>query len=139
MLLERSTGCSVEVRERDGSINTNAEFYLTQIVSHHSAPGVERFLAEARRRGLDLPGIFGLFYYRSANPRTLATLGQFLPVPAAELQQEFGQGATAEEICARSLRTLAEAGVKHFYISNLPLVRTAATLQRIMEQAAIPA
>ncbi len=28
----------------------NAEFYLTQIVSHHSRPGVEQFLAEAERR-----------------------------------------------------------------------------------------
>ncbi len=30
----------------------HAEFYLTQIVSHHSRDGVERFLAEGRRRGL---------------------------------------------------------------------------------------
>ena len=44
-----------------------AEFYLTQIVSHHSRPQVERFLDEADRRGLTLPGLFGVFYYRSAN------------------------------------------------------------------------
>src|SRR5262245_32426432 len=48
-----------------------AEFYLTQIVSHHSRPAVEAFLAEAGRRGLSLPGMFGVFYYRSAKTSTL--------------------------------------------------------------------
>ena len=49
----------------------HAEFYLTQVVSHHHADQVARFVAAAERRGLQLPGIFGVFYYRSANPRTL--------------------------------------------------------------------
>jgi hypothetical protein len=113
----------------------NAEFYLTQIVSHHSRSKVEAFLAEADRRGLGLPGLFGVFYYRSANPRTLAALGGFLPVPARELTEEFAAGATPDEICARSIRTLTAAGVRHFYISNLPVNRAAHTLQRIMELA----
>src|SRR5262245_9949318 len=93
-----------------------AEFYLTQIVSHHSRAGVERFLEESARRGLTLPGIFGVFYYRSANAKTLAALKDFLPVPAAELTAEFGAGASAEEVCARSIRALREAGVTHFYV-----------------------
>ena len=39
-----------------------AEFYLTQIVSHLDVAPVERFVNEARRRGLDrLPGMFGVF------------------------------------------------------------------------------
>ena len=54
--------------------HANAEFYLTQIVSHHSRARVEGFLAEADARGLALPGLFGVFYYRSANPKTLAAL-----------------------------------------------------------------
>ena len=116
--------------------HANAEFYLTQIVSHHSAEGVERFLNEADRRGLTMPGLFGLFYYRSANPRTLQALSEFLPVPTDELTREFDAGATAEEVCARSLRALADAGAKHFYISNLPLGRAARTLRRILEYAA---
>ena len=116
--------------------HVTAEFYLTQIVSHHSRPQVERFLAEASRRGLSIPGIFGLFYYRSANPRTLNVLREFLPVPVAELQTEFAAGATPDEICARSIRALAAAGARHFYISNLPLVGTASTLRRVMEGAA---
>ncbi len=112
-----------------------AEFYLTQIVSHHSLRQVEAFLAEAERRRLALPGMFGVFYYRSANPRTLSALGGFLPVPAAELSAEFAGGATAEEICARSIRALTAAGARHFYISNLPIHRAAQTLQRILDLA----
>jgi 5,10-methylenetetrahydrofolate reductase len=110
-----------------------AEYYLTQIVSHHSLPQVTRFLAEAERRGLTLPGMFGVFYYRSANPRTLQALSGFLPVPAEELSREFAQGASPEEICARSIHALSAAGVRHFYVSNLPLGRAARTLQRILE------
>ena len=117
--------------------HANAEFYLTQIVSHHSRASVERFLEEGERRGLRIPGMFGLFYYRSANPRTLATLSGFLPVPVEGLTQEFAEGATPDEVCARSLRAMVDAGARHFYISNLPLGRAAATLRRIMDLAAI--
>jgi hypothetical protein len=112
-----------------------AEFYLTQIVSHHSRAAVERFVDETSRQGLTLPGIFGVFYYRSANAKTLTALKDFLPVPAAELTQEFGAGASAEEVCARSIRALREAGVRHFYVSNLPVGRAALTLQRILDRA----
>jgi 5,10-methylenetetrahydrofolate reductase len=110
----------------------HAEFYLTQIVSHHSRGAVERFLAETRQRGLTLPGMFGVFYYRSANARTLAALKDFLPVPVEELTREFSSGVSAEEICARSIRALTEAGARHFYVSNLPLGRAAVTLNRIL-------
>ena len=58
------------------------EFYLTQVVSHHDPAPVERFLNEADRRGVDAPGVMGVFYYRSARPRTLALLQEFIPVPA---------------------------------------------------------
>ena len=109
-----------------------AEFYLTQIVSHHSRPSVERFLAEAQRRHLALPGMFGVFYYRSANPRTLETLRDFLPVPVDGLREEFGAGATPDDVCARSIRELTESGVRHFYVSNLPIGRAASTLERVL-------
>jgi len=115
--------------------HANAEFYLTQIVSHHSRTRVERFLEEAERRQLALPGLFGVFYYRSANSKTLAALRGFLPVPADELTEEFAAGATPEEVCARSIRALTDAGARHFYISNLPIGRAAATLRRILERA----
>ena len=120
------------------SEHATAEFYLTQIVSHHSRASVERFLEAAGRRGLSQPGLFGVFYYRSASPRTLSALSGFLPVPVEGLTREFAEGATAEEICGRSIRVLAQAGVRHFYISNLPLGRAALTLQRIIERADLP-
>jgi 5,10-methylenetetrahydrofolate reductase len=110
-----------------------AEFFLTQIVSHHSRPAVERFLAEAERRRLALPGMFGVFYYRSANTRTLETLRAFLPVPLDELREEFAAGATPDAICARSIRELTTSGVRHFYVSNLPVGRAASTLARVLE------
>jgi 5,10-methylenetetrahydrofolate reductase len=110
-----------------------AEFYLTQIVSHHSRPAVERFLAEGERRTLTLPGMFGVFYYRSANTRTLETLREFLPVPVDELRDEFAAGGTPDSVCARSIRELTASGVRHFYVSNLPIGRAASTLERVLK------
>jgi hypothetical protein len=81
-----------------------------------------------------MPGLFGVFYYRSANPKTLNALQSFLPVPARELTEEFAAGAAPEEVCARSIRALKEAGVRHFYVSNLPLGGAAATLRRILDR-----
>ena len=115
----------------------NADFFLTQIVSHHRLKPLERFLDEARRRDLQLPAMFGVFYYRSANLRTLALLDRFLPVPAEALTQEFTAGVSAEEVCARSLRALTERGGRHFYVSNLPIARAAGTLRGILDRAGV--
>ena len=65
--------------------NVNAEYFLTQVVSHHDVDRVSAFVEEARRRSLTLPGMFGVFYYRSANARTLQSLSRFLPVPVEGL------------------------------------------------------
>jgi len=111
----------------------NGEFYLTQVVSHHDGASLERFVEEVRRRDIDLPGIFGVFYYRSANPKTLATLQHFLPVPVAGLTQDFAAGASADEVCARTLRALRAAGAQHCYVSNLPVGRARQTMARIMK------
>jgi hypothetical protein len=119
------------------SPNGHAEFYLTQVVSHHDVPAVERLIETGLRRGLTLPGIFGVFFYRSANPRTLATLKGFLPVPVEGLTREFGAGATAEDVCARTIRALIGAGARHFYISNLPLGRAPSALAAILEKAGV--
>lgn len=110
-----------------------AEFYLTQIVSHHDRAAVDRFMNEAARRGVEAPGVFGVFYYRSANAKTLSTLKSFLPVPVEGLTEEFAAGATPEQVCARSIRALAEAGAKAVYVSNLPVGRAETTLRRIVE------
>ena len=113
----------------------HAEFFLTQIVSHYDAEPVSRFVEVARARGVTMPGVFGVFFYRSANPQTLAALKNFLPVPIEGLTREFGAGASAEDVCANTIRTLMSAGAKHFYISNLPLGRAQQVLTNIVEKA----
>jgi 5,10-methylenetetrahydrofolate reductase len=115
----------------------NAEFYLTQVVSHHDVSAVSRFIETVRKRGVSHPGVFGVFYYRSANPRTLQTLRGFLPVPAEGLTREFAAGATPEEVCARTLRALVDAGARHFYISNLPVHRAQQVLGSIVTRAGL--
>jgi 5,10-methylenetetrahydrofolate reductase len=115
----------------------NADFYLTQIVSHHQTAQIAAFLDEGRRRGLAMPGVFGVFYYRSANPATLQMLRQFLPVPVAELSAEFASGATPVDVCARTIRTLLDLGARHFYVSNLPLRKTCQTLNAILDTAGV--
>lgn len=108
------------------------DWILTQVVSHHDPAPVDRFLEAAARRGLDLPVVFGVFHYRSANPRTLERLGAFLPVPAAGVHRELGEeGITPEEATARTLRMLAARGVEKVYLSNLAVGGAARTLARI--------
>jgi 5,10-methylenetetrahydrofolate reductase len=119
--------------------NAYAEFYLTQVVSHHHADEVARFVRTAERRGLAIPGLFGVFYYRSANPRTLDALKGFLPVPVEGLTREFTDGATAEEVCAKTIRTLMDVGARHFYISNLPVLRAQQVLAGILERVGVTA
>jgi hypothetical protein len=113
------------------------EYYLTQVATHHQVGDVERFLNEAERRGVTMPGVFGVFYYRSARRRTLDMLAGFMPVPVDALVDEFGAGATPETVCARTVKTLRAAGVRHFYISNLPLTNTDAVLHRILDEAQV--
>jgi hypothetical protein len=115
----------------------DAEFYLTQVVSHHERRAVAAFLNEAARRSLSLPGVFGVFYYRSANPKTLAALQSFMPVPAEALAAEFAAGASAIDICARTIRALIDEGARAIYISNLPLARAHATLTAILDRVGV--
>jgi hypothetical protein len=110
-----------------------AEFYLTQVVSHHSIRAVEQFLKEARRRGVQQPGVFGVFLYRSANPVTLARLADFFPVPVAELTREFEAGLRPEEICAKTVRALREVGADKVYLSNLGFEQVDTRYRRIMK------
>ena len=117
--------------------DVSADFFLTQIVSHHQVDRIEAFLEEGRRNGLAMPGVFGVFYYRSANAKTLAVLSQFLPVPVDALTQEFAAGATPIDVCARTIRALTDLGARHFYVSNLPLKKTAATLNAILDKASL--
>jgi hypothetical protein len=117
--------------------DAHADFYLTQIVSHHQGDRVTAFLDAGRSHGLTMPGVFGVFYYRSANPKTLEMLSEFLPVPVEELKREFASGATPIDVCARTIRFLLDIGARHFYVSNLPSKKTASTLNTILEKAGL--
>ncbi|MDP2958319.1 MAG: hypothetical protein Q8N53_17965 [Longimicrobiales bacterium] len=99
--------------------DSHADFALGQIVSHHALPQVERFLEVRERRAPGLPVVFGVFFYRSARSTTLKALGDFFPVPAAGITRDFASGATAEEICARTIRELRAVGADKIYVSNL--------------------
>jgi hypothetical protein len=112
-----------------------AEFFLTQIVSHHQIDAAARFIETADRRGLALPGLFGVFFYRSGNPRTFEAMSNFLPVPSEALMREFAEGSTPEDISARTIRALMKVGARHFYISNLPPSRAQIVLGTILEKA----
>jgi 5,10-methylenetetrahydrofolate reductase len=102
------------------SADATLDFYLTQIVSHHQLEALERFVETVKRRGLEAPGIFGVFYYRSANPSTFRMLSDFIPVPAEQITRDFlERGLSADEICAETIRALRGLGIDNVYISNL--------------------
>jgi hypothetical protein len=108
-----------------------ADYYLTQIVSHHDLGPLDRFLEELDRRGVTLPGVVGVFFYRSANPATLEKLSRFIPVPLKELKREFADGASPADVCARTLKALAERGVEKVYVSNLDPHRAEVRLRAV--------
>jgi len=111
-----------------------ADFYLTQVVSHLNMDPVERFLEAVHRRGISRPGMFGVFYYRSANPRTLDALKNFMPVPVEGLTRELGAGAMPVEVCARTIGALRRAGVRHVCLCNIPMQNASATVSAILDR-----
>jgi hypothetical protein len=113
--------------------DAHAQFALSQIVSHHALPELERFIAEMGRRETTKPIVYGVFFYRSSNARTLQTLSNFFPVPSERITAEFAEGATAEEICARSIRKLRAIGAEKVYVSNLGERGAGRRLRRILE------
>ena len=120
-----------------GAADFSADFYLTQVVSHHSVDRVEAFLEECDRKGVSTPGIFGVFYYWSAHPGTLGRLGKFFPVPADELTREFDMGVSPEEVLARTLDALRAVGADKVYVSNLGQRRVQQRLDKALAHAAI--
>ena len=108
-----------------------ADFYLAQIVSHYDTAGLDKFLDECAARGVQIPGVFGVFYYRSANRKTLGMLRQFFPVADDGLTRDFAAGKGSEQVCAESVRALLGRGVKNIYISNLPMIDVEGRLSRI--------
>jgi 5,10-methylenetetrahydrofolate reductase len=110
-----------------------ADYYLTQVVSHHDAARLESWLDLTARGGLALPGVFGVFLYRNARPAMLERLARFFPVPAEALTREFESGATPEEICARTVVALRRMGIDKVYLCNLGGRQAAQRYARIAE------
>lgn len=114
-----------------------ADFVLTQVVSHHDAGHLTQLISRIRAEGFTAPILAGVFHYRSANPRTLSRLADFLPVPAEGLTAEFDRGLPAEEVTARSVRAALESGADGVYVSNLRLRDAPRVLGRILERAGV--
>jgi hypothetical protein len=108
------------------------DFALSQVVSHHSLREVEQFMEAHAASDIDTPVAFGVFYYRSANSKTLEILSKFFPVPVEEVTAEFERGDSAEEICARSIRELRKIGADKIYVSNLGERTAGRLLRRIL-------
>ena len=70
-----------------------AEFYLTQIVSHHSRPEVEALLERSGAPRPDDSRHVRRVLLSVGEPEDTQALRGFLPVPAEELTAEFGDGA----------------------------------------------
>ena len=114
-----------------------ADFYLTQIVSHYDLGPVDAFLEEVSRQGLEIPGLFGVFFYRSARRATLDALQPFFPIPRDGLERDLARGALGPvEVCARTIAALHARGVSRVYISNLVPSRARETLDVIAERVA---
>lgn len=111
----------------------SADYYLTQIVSHHDLPVVERWLETCEREDVALPGAFGVFFYRNGRRRTLERLSSYFPVPVDGVAAEFDGGATAEGHCARTLLALRRLGIRNVYLCNLGARRAALRYGRILE------
>jgi hypothetical protein len=111
----------------------NASFYLTQIVSHHAIREVERFVNEARRRGVAYPGVFGVFHYHSANPGTLDRLRRFFPVPVEGVTRDFAEGRNPDEITAHTIKALRDIGVNNVYLSNLGFKRPEERYRQVVD------
>jgi len=109
----------------------SADFYMAQIVSHYQTRAIDEFLNEVARLGVKIPGIFGVFYYRSANAKTFEMLSRFLPVPVDGLKRDFDAKVSPDEICALSVHALLQRGLKNVYISNLPVAGATQKLRRI--------
>ena len=108
------------------------EFYLTQIVSHHELEPVAQFMETARGEA-ESPGPV----WRVLLPqRESGDTRDAQPVPACACARS-GKGVRLRRHAGRgrrgTIRAMMNVGVRHFYVSNLPLGRAESTLTAILE------
>jgi hypothetical protein len=115
------------------------DFVLTQILSHHDLAPVKAFLEEVDRRGVKVPLIGGVFFYRSARRKTLETLANFIPVPREGVRKDFRElKLSPEEVAARTVTSLMELGMRRFYLSNFETARAAPRLRNVARLVGLP-
>ncbi|PIE17316.1 MAG: hypothetical protein CSA66_06115 [Proteobacteria bacterium] len=115
-----------------GDADFNADFYLTQLVSHLELDPVDRFLKAREDAGLaEVPAVFGVFYYRSGRLKTLKRLAKYFPVPVDAVAEAFASGRSAAEVCAATIGALRERGITKFYLSNLHPERAIEQLEAV--------
>ena len=105
---------------------------MTQLVSHHDVKRVQDFQDALKARGVTLPAVWGVFFYRSANRKTLDRLSQFFPIPVEAVLDDFASGMDPIEMCATTIRTLRSVGANKVYVSNLHPERAANQLRAIV-------
>lgn len=113
-----------------------ADYYLTQIVSHHQRRAVDDWLEEADRRGIGLPAAWGVFYFRSGSIASLKRLAAHFDIPVEALAREFADGADPADVCARTIRSLREAGIRHVYVCNLGSRQAASRMDQVLARLA---
>ena len=123
------------VRQAEFVVETEfaADYYLTQVVSHHDRSAIDGWLAQTARRGIDLPAAWGVFYYRSGQRESLERMAAHFDVPVDAIAREFEAGATPKQICARSIKALREAGARNVYLCNLGARQAGRRLADIIE------
>ena len=114
----------------------SADYYLTQVVSHHDRQAIDGWLAQAARRGIDLPAAWGVFFYRSGRRESLERLSIHFDVPVEALAREFEAGATPEQVAARSIVALRRAGLDNVYLCNLGTRQAGRRLDAILDAVA---
>ena len=75
--------------------------------------------------------MFGVVLLPLGKLATLKTLSQFRPCRLTSSRRS-SRRRDARRGGARYIRELTAAGVRHFYVSNLPIGKAAVTLQRIL-------
>ncbi|MCG8470010.1 MAG: hypothetical protein MJB57_17680 [Gemmatimonadetes bacterium] len=110
-----------------------ADYYLTQVISHHDIGRAEAWLRALDDAGIDLPGAFGIFYYRNGRREALERLSRFFPVPVDAVARAFESGVDPIEHCGRTIRALRDVGARHVYVCNLGAAGAGSSFPRIMD------
>jgi len=113
----------------------HADLSLTQIVTEHTLGNLEALATRLDREGLDLPLVAGVFHFHNADPKRLAMLGRFFPVPAEEITREYERGVEPEAYTAAAIRAARGAGARAVYVSNVGVGGGPRRLRRILERS----